>query len=241
MSSLTDPATRSLLKKNPERRLKPLKSLKLDNEEDGIIRLPSSKGSQKPEDSYRSIIGDPNASDSYTSSSENGASSSDEDDQPSLTAHQETLKTLEDDIIANPADVDKWLALLYQTLSTTPTTSKNATKVRSEITLSVLSRAMAANPGNTKNKVLRTLYLKACEEVCQEDKLRAEWDEAFKDGNIEILMEWLEWQIKKGLGGLDGLVTSAVKALGRLERDADESAKVRIFWRIAFAIRSAGN
>ena len=239
MSSLTDPGTRSLLKKNPERRLKPLKSLKLGNEEDGMIRLPSSKSSQKPEDSYRSIIG-PNASDSYTSSSENGASSSDEDDQSSLTALQETLKTLEGDIIANPADVDKWLALLYQTLSTTPTTSKNATKVRSEITLSVLSRAMAANPDNKKNKVLRILYLKACEEVCQEDRLRAEWGEAFKDGDIEILMEWLEWQIRKGLGGLDGLVTSAVEALGRLERDADEGAKVRIFWRIALAIRSAG-
>jgi len=238
MSSLTDPGTRSLLKKNPERRLKPLQSLKLGDEEDGVIRLPPGKSSRKPEDSYRSITGDPNASDSSTSSSENEASSSD-DDKFSLTAHQETLKALEEDITSNPGSVDKWLALLYQTLASIPTTSKNATKVRSEITLSVLSRALAAYPDNTKNKIMRTLYLKACEEVCQEDKLKAEWDEAFKDGDIEILMEWLEWQIRKGLGGLDGLVTSAVKALVHL-RDADEIAKVRIFWRIAFAIRSAG-
>lgn len=241
MLSLTDPGTRSLLKKNPERRLKRLKLLKLGDEEDEIIRLPlGSRSSKMPEDSYRSITNDPNASDSSTPSSENEASSSGNDDNPSLTSHQETLKTLEEDITSNPGSVDKWLALLYQTLASTPTTSKNATKVRSEITLSVLSRALAVYPGNAKNKILRTLYLKACEEVCQEDKLRAEWDEAFKDGDIEILMEWLEWQIRKGLGGLDGLVTSAVKVLDRLGREADESTKVRIFWRIAFAIRSAG-
>jgi hypothetical protein len=112
--------------------------------------------------------------------------------------------------------------------------------VRSEITLSVLSRALAAHPDNTKNKVLRILYLKAGEEVWQEDKLRAEWNEAFKVGDIEILMEWLEWQMRKGLGGPNGIIASAVQALGSLERDADESAKIRIFWRISFAIRSAG-
>jgi hypothetical protein len=240
MSSLTDPGTRSLLKKIPERRLVPSKSSKLGNEEDGIIRLPSSKGSKKPEDSYRSIIGDPNASDECTSSSEDEVPSSDEDDQLTLTAHQETLKTLEENIATNPASIDTWLALLHQTLSTTPTTSKNATKARSEITLSILSRALAAHPDNAKNKVLRILYLKAGEEVWQDDKLREEWDEAFKYGDIEILMEWLAWQIRKGHGGLDGLVTSAVKAIGRLERNADESAKIRIFWRVAFAIRSAG-
>ena len=241
MSSLTEPGTRSLLKRDPERRLVPSKTLSLANEEVGFIRLPSSSSFKKPEDSYRSIAGDPNASDSYTSSSEGELPSSDEDDQPTLTAHQETLKKLEEDIARNPANADKWLALLRQTLSTTPTTSKNATKARSEITLSVLSRAMGADPDNAKNKLLRILYLKAGEEVWQEDKLSAEWDEAFKDGDIEILMEWLEWQIRKGHGGLDGIVTSGVKALGRLERDVDETSKIRIFWRIAFAIRSAGS
>lgn len=234
MSSLTDQTTRLLLRKNPERRLTALKPSKLGNEGDEVIRLPSSKGSKNPEDSYRSITL------TYSSSSENEIASSDDDSQPLLTAHQETLKMLEEDINANPAIPEKWLALLHQTLSTTPTTSKNATKVRSEITLSVLSRAFAAYPDNSKSKALRILYLKACEQVWQEDKLDGEWDEAFKDGDIEILMEWLEWQIRKGLDGLDGLIASAVKALARLEKDVDERAKIRIFWRIAFAIRSAG-
>lgn len=241
MSSLTEPGTRSLLKRGPERRLVPSKSSGLGDEENGFIRLPSGDSSKKPEDSYRSITGDPDASDLYTSSSENEIQSPDEGDKPALTAYQETLKTLEEDIARNPANADKWLALLRQTLSTTPTTSKNASKARSEITLSVLSRAIGADSDNAKNKFLRILYLKAGEEVWREDKLNAEWDAAFKDGDIEILMEWLEWQIRKGHGGLDGLVTSGVKVLGRLGKDMNETSKIRIFWRIAFAIRSAGS
>ena len=243
MSALTDSSTRALLKKAPRRLM--LSTSGTDyQEEDGMIRLPSRKGPKKPEDSYRSITGNPDFSDSDASSpSEGDGSSVDEgDDQLLLTAHQITLKSLEEDLAANPADADKWLALLRQTLSTVPITSKNATQARCEITISLLSRALSTRPPNARNKMLRILYLKAGEEVWHESKVKAEWEGAFKDGDIEILMEWLEWRIRRGTGGLEGVVESAIKALNRLgTSEDDEIAKVRVFWRVAFAIRSAGS
>jgi len=240
MSSLTDSGTRALLKRVPERRLAPSAASSKYKEEEGIIYLPSRKGPREPEDSYRSITGHENASDSDISSPEDEVSNSDEGDgKPVLTAHQEILKSLEQDLTSHPSDVEKWFALLQQTLSTIPLTSKNATQARSEITISILSRALSADPLNTKNKMLRIFYLKAGEDVWHESKLKAEWETAFKEGT-ELVMEWLEWQIRKGKGGLDALMLAGVKALERFATSEDDTAKVRAFWRIAVALRSAG-
>lgn len=246
MSCLTDSGTRALLKRAPEQRLVSSSASSKYKEEDGIIYLPVRKGPRKPEDSYRSITGQENPSDSDISSlPESEASSSEEGhDRPMLTAHQETLKSLEQELNSHPYDVDKWLAFLRQTLSTIPLTSKNATRARSEITISILSRALSADPRNMKNKMLRILYLKAGEDVWHESKLKAAWDIAFKEGDTELVMEWLEWQVRKGEGGLQGLMDAAVKALERFARNEGESAeiaKVRAFWRIAVALRSAGS
>lgn len=74
-----------------------------------------------------------------------------------------------------------------------------------------------------------------------ESKLRAEWESSFKDGGVEILMEWLEWQTRKGQNGMDGVVDSAVRALDRLGSDEEaEVGKIRIFWRVALAMKNAG-
>ncbi len=242
MSSLTDSGSRALLKRAPERRLAPSAASSKYKEEEGIIYLPSRKGPRKPEDSYRSITGQENASDSDISSlPEDEVSNSDEGDGDLvLTAHQEILKSLEQDLASHPSDVEKWLALLHQTLSTIPLASKNATQARSEITISILSRALSADPLNTKNKMLSIFYLKAGEDVWHESKLKAEWETAFKEGDTELVMEWLEWQIRKGKGGLDALMAAGVKALERFATSEDDTAKVRAFWRIAFALRSAG-
>ncbi|KDR85329.1 hypothetical protein GALMADRAFT_234148 [Galerina marginata CBS 339.88] len=242
--SLTSSASRALLSKPPSRRLIPCAGNDKYAEVDGIIRLPSRRGPENAEESYRSITTtkDDEASDSSPSSESDVEISSDEDsDSPVLTAHQETLKRLEQELEAQPDQADTWLSLLNQSLSTIPITSKNATKARCEITVSILSRALSASSLNLSNKRLRLAYLKAGEEVWHESKLRSEWEGALKEGGIEIQIEWLEWKIRKGNGGILNIVESAVRALNNLGmQENDEIAKVRIFWRVATAIRNAG-
>ena len=165
----------------------------------------------------------------------------DEGDTPVLSAHQESLKLLEQDLEANPRAVSKWLALLNQTLSTIPLTSKNATKARSEITVSIISRALSADPQNNLDRYLRLTYLRAGEDIWHESKLRSEWEDALKVGSVDIQLEWLEWKIRSGSKGIDGILESATRALTALGTGGEaDIGKVRIFWRVAVAIRNAG-
>jgi hypothetical protein len=107
--------------------------------------------------------------------------------------------------------------------------------------VSILSRALSAHPENARNKVLRLAYLRAGEGIWHESKLKSEWNDALKIGGTELQMEWLEWRIMNGSNGVDGVVESAVKAAASLRGDDEsEVAKVRIFWRMTIAIRSAG-
>lgn len=147
------------------------------------------------------------------------------------------MKKLQQEVEVNPDSIKAWLLLLDQTLSTVPITSKNARKARSEISLSVLSRALTASPQNAKDKHLRLAYLRAGEEIWHESKLRSEWDDALKFHDIEIYMEWLEWIIRRGQTGVDEIVEGAAKMLKRVNSDSD---KIRIFWRVATAIKMAG-
>ncbi|CAA7259932.1 unnamed protein product [Cyclocybe aegerita] len=240
ISGLTDPGARALLAKPPSRRILPSSNTKYE-EVDGFIRLPS--GKRRAEESYRSITRDDgNNSDSSSSSrDEDMDTSEDEGYAITLTAHQELLKSLEQDLTANRKSVDKWVSLLDHTLSTIPVISKNATKARSEISIAILSRAIAADPQNGKSKILRLMYLKAGEETWHESKLRFEWEDALKVGGIEIQMEWLEWRIRKGNNGIEGVVESARKVLASLGAGEEgDIGRVRVFWRIVTVIKNAG-
>ncbi|KAJ3515279.1 hypothetical protein NLJ89_g1854 [Agrocybe chaxingu] len=240
ISSLADPGARTLLAKPPSRRILASSNTKYE-EVDGFIRLPS--GKRRAEDSYRSITRDDgNNSDSSSPSRDEDMDSSGEEGYAiTLTAHQELLKSLEQVLTVNPQSIDKWVSLLDHTLSTIPVTSKNATKARSEISVSILSRALAADPQNAKNKILRFMYLKAGEETWHESKLRFEWEDALKVGGIEIQMEWLEWRIRKGNNGVDGVVESARRVLADLRAGEEgDIGKVRVFWRVATVIKNAG-
>ena len=241
---MTDSSSRALLLKPPCRRLFPSDSAKYQ-EIDGFIRLPTRRGGKDIEKSYRSITQDRKLDHSDSSSSSDSQSDADssenEVDRPALTAHQETLKQLEQGLVLTPQSVDTWLSLLNQSLSIIPITSKNANKARSEISVSILSRALSAHPQNSRNMVLRLAYLRAGEGIWHESKLKSEWNDALKIGGIELQMEWLEWRIRNGNAGIDGVVGSAIRAVASLGGDDDsEVAKVRIFWRMTTAIRSAG-
>lgn len=243
-SSLTDSTSRALLLKPPCRRLFPSESSKYQ-EIDGFIRLPTRSDGKDTEKSYRSITQDRRLDHSDSSSSSDSESNADssetEADRPALTAHQETLKQLEQDLILTPQSVDTWLSLLDKSLTAIPIRSKNANKARSEISVSILSRALSAHPQNSRNMVLRLAYLRAGEGIWHESKLKSEWNDALKIGGIELHMEWLEWRIRTGNNGIDGVVEAAVRTVASLGSDDDcEVAKVRILWRMTTAIRSAG-
>ncbi|KAF9015505.1 NRDE-2, necessary for RNA interference-domain-containing protein [Cyathus striatus] len=243
VSGLTDSGSRSLLNAPPTRRILHSDASTRYEEVDGFIRLPSRRGRPNPEDSYRSITRGNDNSDSEQSSGDekDDVSSDEESGELVLTSLQETLKSLENDLSLEPSAVEKWLHLLTHSLSTIPVTSKNATKARSEISVSILSRALSAHPLNSSSKQLRLKYLKAGEEIWHESKLRAEWEDALKVGGVEIWMEWLEWRIRVGSEGVEGVVRDGTRAMEAFENDEEgETAKLRSFWRIAVAFQNAG-
>lgn len=248
MPGLTDSSTRSLLAAAPTRRVLQSGDNHKYEEIDGFLRLPGRRGRNGDEQSYRSItLSKDNANSDSDSSSESehgdGSDTNDDDSDTTtnLTSHQATLKSLEQQLTADPSSISGWLLLLSQTLSTIPITSKNATKARSEITLSILGRALSVDLRNRTSKTLRLKYLKAGEEVWHESKLRSEWEDALKVGGVGIWMEWLEWRIRSTNKGIDGVVEDATRVLGALSFDDEgEIGKVRVFWRTAVAIQNAG-
>ena len=244
MSNLTDSASRALLSQPPSRRLLPSKDSSSNYAEvDGFIRIPSRCGTNKNNEPYRTLskVEADNNSDSSPPSESDDNHDSDDKDTPVLSAHQESLKLLEHDLEANPRAVSKWLTLLDQTLSTIPFSSKNAMKARSEITVSIIARALSADPQNKLDRHLRLTYLRAGEDIWHESKLRSEWEDALKVGGVKIQLEWLDWKIRSGNRGIDGVLESGARALTGLGTGEEaDIGKVRIFWRVAVAIKNAG-
>lgn len=211
------------------------------DEAEGFLRITSGR-QRKGDPSYRSITA--SMHDTYSdegtgfSEEERSESSDDDSDTTPMTSLQATLKSLEEQISADPTSVSTWLCLLSHTLSTVPITSKNAPKARSEITLSILRRALSAHPQNASSKVLRLRYLKAGEETWHESKLRAEWEDALKVGGIEMWIDWLDWRIRKAEKGMDGVVDDAKRVFAAIHRD--EIGMLRVQWRTAIGFRDAG-
>ncbi|KAG6818044.1 hypothetical protein H0H87_009199 [Tephrocybe sp. NHM501043] len=244
MQSITDSSARALLLAPPTRRVLQSEDNYKHQEVDGFLRLTSSHSRRHDARSHRSITVSRNdaTSDSDASDSSHQASSYESSSEEiTLTSHQEKIKTLEQEIKEKPMAVEIWLSLLSHTLLTIPLSSKNAIKARSEITVSILSRALAMDPQNGAFNVLRIQYLKAGEEVWHESKVRAEWEEALKIGGADIWMEWIEWRIKQVGNGVDGVVEDAVRMLGAFgHNEQDELAKIRVFWRVAMVFQCAG-
>ncbi|KAH7928477.1 DUF1740-domain-containing protein [Leucogyrophana mollusca] len=240
--TLSDSGSRSLLSAAPTRRLIASGDSYKYQEVDGFLRLPSRRGRQV-EQAYRAITlaNDNEESDSQSSASESDGSDSSDDGGPVLTSHQLSLKSLEGKLSSDPSSVPNWLSLVACSLSSIPLTSKNATKTRAEVTLSILSRALSAHPRNSNSTMLRLKYLKSGEEVWHESKVRAEWDEALKIGGIDIWMEWLEWRIRTGVNGVDGIIKDATRVLDALgDHEETEVGRLRVVWRVAVALQQAG-
>ncbi|KAG1846882.1 NRDE-2, necessary for RNA interference-domain-containing protein [Suillus subluteus] len=238
--ALTDSSVTTLLAAPPSRRIIGSGDSYKHEEVDGFLRLPSDRGHKAAED-YRSVTRQQEHPDSDSQSSASDDSSGDESGTPILTSYQLSLKTLEQQLAADPSSVETWLSLVKHSLSNIPVTSKNATKARAEITLAILTRARAAHPHNRSSRILFLKYLRAGEEVWHESKTKAEWEEALKLDGIEIWMEWLEWRIRTAAGGVDTSVTDATRVLSALgSSESREIDKLRVVWRVAVAFQQAG-
>lgn len=239
MPSITDRSSRDLLNTAPSRRpVASAESARKYTEIDGVIKLPTSRRKQAHNDqSYRDIeLPNEDADSDFDSSSASEVESSEDDEAENvtLTAHQEKTKALEQRLKADSSSVSTWLTLLSHNLSQVPITSKNAIKARSEITISILARALKSIPNST---TLRLRYLQAGEAVWHANQLTDEWEAALKDGDSELWHSWADWRTRKNVGGLDGIVEDAQRVLERLKTELD---KLRILWRIAIAFRHAG-
>jgi len=240
-SGLSGSSARSLLALPPTKKIFPSTTTKYE-EIDGVIKLPSRRRRRDPEESYRTITATRGSDSDSESSGVADTGEENSDSSPILTSQQVAIKKLEQEIEKDPSAVDKWFSLLNHTLSTIPLLSRNARKARSEIIVSILSRALTVNNNNESAKLLRLRYMKAGEEIWPEAKLKAEWETALKGGGIEIWMEWLEWRIRtmKNMNGLLDLVSRVYSAFNSNEGVVGELAKLRVFWRVAVLYKDAG-
>ena len=239
--TLVDSSTSILLAAPPKRRLLASSEDRYKFQEvDGFIRVRTNKPPRDTQ-AYREIeLAKQNLDSDESDLSEESASSGDESDTTSLTSLQSTLKSLEERLSINPTDVPTWLSLLSYTLSTVPITSKNASRARADISLSVLSRAISTHPSNLRSKTLRLKYLKAGEEVWEREKLREEWEDAVKIDDIEIWMAWFDWTVRRNPNLLESIVEDMERILRSPTVRGDEVGQLRIFWRAAVALRDAG-
>lgn len=209
-------------------------------ETDGFIPVPSHKPRPVEPEEYRSIgplkdRGSENDSSSASATSDSG--DDDEQDGTAPSTSQEKMRSLEEQLSRDPSSVSTWLSLLSLSLSQVPAASKNSSKVRSEITLSILGRALPALQEGSSSTRIRLLHLHAGEESWTSEKLTQEWEKALTTGDINIRLAWLDWRIRTGSEGVDGMLQAATRVL---EFAASEVERLRIFWRLACALRQAG-
>ncbi len=233
--------SRRLLDATPNRRLvASAEASRKYHETDGFIPLPSHKRRPVEPEAYRSIGPSKDRGSESDSSSVSAASeSSDDDDQDGavLPSNQEKMRSLEEQLSRDPSSVPTWLSLHSLSLSHVPAASKNSSKVRSEITLSILGRALPALRDGSSSNRIRLLYLHAGEELWTSEKLAQEWERALTTGDIDIYLAWLDWRIRNGFDGVDGILQAATRVLVFA---TSELERLRAFWRLTCALRQAG-
>ncbi|TFY82820.1 hypothetical protein EWM64_g1196 [Hericium alpestre] len=235
--AITDSRSRALLNAPAVRRLAGSSDTSRYQEIDGFIKLPSRH--RQEEQAYRSIEPAKDQAESeYESSAYSVSESSDEEGGgPSLTSFQEKTKALEQVLSANPSSVNAWLDRLSHALSEVPITSRNATKTRAEITLSIISRALSSIRDGPASTRLRLIRIQAGEEVWPPAKVHDEWEDALKANDIELKMAWLDWRIRGGARVIDAVLEDALRVL---TTSATEMDKLRAFWRTGVILRQSG-
>ena len=148
------------------------------------------------------------------------------------------IKKLEEKLRGDPSSVQSWLSLLSHSISTVPLDTKNSARARAEIAESILSRAVSAHPSNKASIALRLKYLRVGEQVWDEKKLEYEWGHALALQSTEVWMAWLDWNLSRSRGGLDGIMEDVAHALKQLRHT--EIGSLRVQWRAAVILQQAG-
>ena len=196
-------------------------------------------------DSYRSIErrqsheSDSDASSSQSSESESGHT---------LTAEQHTIKALEMTLGSSPSDIESWLKLLDISTKSLSVLTKQATRARAEISVSLLRRAIDAHPDNIASFQLRLLYLEQCCELWSEEKLREEWEDVLNSlGSPQsppwkraiVWLNWLEWRLVAN-STVVGALNDTKRLFAMLHGERFMRVRVRLCWRVAVFLREAG-
>lgn len=216
---------------------------------DGFIRISAEAGrdAASAEQPYRSITNQEEENSSDTSEGENIGDSEYESDPDtiSLSAREEALRRLEQEVKEDPSSTSAWLSLLEHTISGIAPSRKDSGTVRPEISISVLFRAINAHPDNLRSPLLRLKFLKAGEDIWDDSKLKSEWENALRNAkHPDVWMEWLDWRLRKCPLGLEGCVNDVRRVreggsvgLGDYEADI---LNLRIFWRLAVFFKQTG-
>lgn len=215
-----------------------------ESEEQGFIPLSKSRHKAPRDSSFRELLIDAeHQSASSSSESEDSGDPSDEENlETTLTADQEMMKSLEATLAADPSSLTAWFSLLSRSLADIPFDSKNASKARAEITLSVFSRALKAHDSNGKSARFRITYLRAGESVWSAEQLHYEWEDALRvvTNKPQIWSAWYNWRLQFHMrsGDISAVSDDAARALRSLAHS--ELARVGILWRSAVFTKEAG-
>lgn len=197
-------------------------------------------------DSYRSIErrrsdeSDSDASDPQSSESESGGHT--------LTAEQHTIKALETTLRSSPSDISSWLKLLEISIKSLSVLTKQATRARAEISVSLLRRAIDTHPDNIASFRLRLLYLEHGSELWSEEKLREEWEDVLNSlGSPQsppwkraiVWLNWLEWRLVAN-STVVGALNDAKRLFAMLHGEQFVRVRVRLCWRVSVFLREAG-
>ncbi|KAH8120222.1 DUF1740-domain-containing protein [Phellopilus nigrolimitatus] len=230
---LTDSRTRALLASGQTRQLSASTKTLLKYEEvDGFVKVPSRKGKEKDQ-AYRSITRENEEDSDSESSSESGSEASDyESDTSPMTAREDSLRNLEQKLKVDPESIPDWLHLLELSLN------------GSEISVSIISRALSAHPNNFRSAFLRLKYVRAGENIWHESKLRAEWEEALRViDSADVCIEWLDWRMRTP-ANFSNVLEDAIRAYKMVAKgmsgDNADIARLRVFWRTAIFLKQAG-
>ncbi|CAE6511410.1 unnamed protein product [Rhizoctonia solani] len=139
-----------------------------------------------------------------------------------------------------PTDISAWMALLKHNVA-----PAQDTLARAEMTVSVLSKALAAHPANRRSPSLRLRFLRAGEIIWPRDQLEKEWEEVLKDflHDGDVWTEWVGWRMRvmhdHGIEDVIGDIAHAFEVL-RGSTEELEMQRLRIFWKACVWLRQAG-
>lgn len=159
---------------------------------------------------------------------------------------EEDIKTqtgeVEHHLASNPTDIDQWIKFSTLHMKLSPESSKSSafvdlskqpiTRANAEVTLSILSRALDADPSNFASSELHIAFLRAAELFWPADKVLERWKNVIRtldargvpeENMMGLYLVYIEWREGQGFGqakegtGVDDVVEVYIECLEKLK------------------------